>query len=87
MTVNQATNELLTPDEIRAIKVYIAAHRERAEPFDIAVNGRTPADPHQGAAIVEPYREAGATWWVEYAGAEMSLEAYRARIRSGPPIA
>lgn len=85
MTVNQVTEELLTPDEIREIKLYIMAHRERTEPFDIAVNGETPADPQQGAAIVEPYREAGATWWIEYTASRTSIDAYRERIRSGPP--
>jgi alkanesulfonate monooxygenase SsuD/methylene tetrahydromethanopterin reductase-like flavin-dependent oxidoreductase (luciferase family) len=87
MTFNQVTNELLTPDDVRAIKAYITAQREQAEPFDIAVNGETPADPHQGAAIVEPYQAAGATWWIEYAASRTSFEAYRTRIRSGPPIA
>jgi alkanesulfonate monooxygenase SsuD/methylene tetrahydromethanopterin reductase-like flavin-dependent oxidoreductase (luciferase family) len=87
MTFNQVTNELLTPAEVREIRAYITAHRERAEPFDIAVNGETPTDPHQGAAIVEPYREAGATWWVEYAASRTSFDAYRSRIHSGPPKA
>lgn len=62
MTVNQMTNELLTPAEIREIVVYLHAHRASAAPFDVAVNGETPADPREGAEIVQPYQEAGAIW-------------------------
>jgi hypothetical protein len=85
MTVNQETGQLLTPDEIREIKAYVSAHRKGSEPFEIAVNGETPLDPRQGALIVAPYRDAGATWWVEYAASRDSLDAYRERIRRGPP--
>ena len=85
MTVNQATDELLTPDEVRTIKAYVLAQRESTTPFEIAVNGETPVDPHEGGAIVAPYREAGATWWVEFVASRNSLAAYRDRIRGGPP--
>jgi hypothetical protein len=83
MTVNQATNQLLTPAEIGEVATYIRQHRERPEPFDIAVNGETPGDPRQGAELVRPYHEAGATWWIELA--RETLAAYRHRIRQGPP--
>src|SRR5947209_6380623 len=46
MTVNQATGELLTPEEIRAIAAYVKTYRTSTEPFDIAMNGETPTDPH-----------------------------------------
>lgn len=85
MTVNQETGALLTPDEIRAIKAYVGAHRESAEPFEIAVNGETPLDRQRGAQMVASYRDAGATWWVEYVATRDTLESYRERIRSGPP--
>ena len=85
MTVNQVTNEYLTPGEIREIVAYINAHRETTDPFDIAVSGETPADKQQGAAIVRPHEEAGATWWIEIEDSRGSFEAYRERIRQGPP--
>lgn len=85
MTVNQATSELLSPAELREIAAYLKTQRESDDPFDIALNGETPADPRQGAAIVQPYLEAGATWWVEYEAARESFEDYRERIRGGPP--
>ncbi|HET7088898.1 MAG TPA: LLM class flavin-dependent oxidoreductase [Anaerolineae bacterium] len=83
MTVNQTTNELLTPKETREIVAYFKAHRKRTEPFDIAVNVETPSDPKQAAKVVRPYIEAGATWCVELS--PDTIEQYRERIRSGPP--
>jgi alkanesulfonate monooxygenase SsuD/methylene tetrahydromethanopterin reductase-like flavin-dependent oxidoreductase (luciferase family) len=85
MTVNQVTGELLTSEEISEIVAYLKANREGNGPFDIAINGETPADPRKGAEIVRPYYEAGATWWVEYEASRQSFEEYRERIRQGPP--
>ena len=85
MTVNQVTGELLKPEEIREIVAYVKANRESTEPFDVAVNGETPADRGKAAEIVEQYGEAGVTWWVELEAEGESLEGYRERIRKGPP--
>jgi len=41
------------------------AQREHSGPFDIAVAGATPPDTEKGSEIVQPYVQAGATWWVE----------------------
>jgi alkanesulfonate monooxygenase SsuD/methylene tetrahydromethanopterin reductase-like flavin-dependent oxidoreductase (luciferase family) len=83
MTVNQVTGELLTPEEIHEIATYIQAQRVNTSPFDIAVNGETPPDFVQGAAITQPYKDAGATWWVELS--RDTPEQYRERIQKGPP--
>lgn len=48
MTVNQSTGKLLTPEEIREIVAYINTYRESSDPFDIAMSGETPGDPHKG---------------------------------------
>ncbi|MFL5624113.1 MAG: LLM class flavin-dependent oxidoreductase, partial [Ktedonobacteraceae bacterium] len=85
MTVNQVTGELLTPGEIQEIVAYVNAHREATDPFDVAVNGETPADPHKRAEIIQQYSEAGATWWVELEAEGEAFEEYRERIRRGPP--
>ena len=85
MTVNQATGELLTPEEIREIVAYVKTYRTSTHPFDIAVNGETPTDPHKGAEMVQRYSEAGATWWIEFEAPGQSFEEYRERIRQGPP--
>lgn len=83
MTVNQMTNTLLAPEEVGTIVAYLKAHRERVEPFDIAVNVQTSFDPQKAADVVRPYFEAGATWCVELSPG--TVEEYRERIRIGPP--
>jgi len=49
--------------------------------------GETPGDdPARAAAIVAPYAEAGATWWLEALnGYRGPLALSRERIRQGPP--
>lgn len=78
------------PDDIRAMKAFIAAERTEGGPFDIVVEGETPGDdPAGGAAIVRPWAAAGATWWIEAMwGAPDKpdgMEAVRRRIGQGPP--
>jgi len=85
MTTNQVTGQFLTPDEIREIVTYVHAHRETAGPFDVAVNGELPADPHERTEMIQRYSEAGATWWIELEAPGQSFEEYRERIRQGSP--
>lgn len=85
MTVNQVTNELLKPEEIREAVAYMQAHRETSEPFDVGINGEVPDDAGKAAEIIQAYQEAGATWWIDLEGNGESFEEYRARIRRGPP--
>jgi alkanesulfonate monooxygenase SsuD/methylene tetrahydromethanopterin reductase-like flavin-dependent oxidoreductase (luciferase family) len=84
-------NPLLTPsafaDQLAGIlEMRRAAGVPDAEPFDAATHGETPQDPAAAMAIVAPWAEAGATWWLE------SLHGYRgstadlfARVEAGPP--
>jgi alkanesulfonate monooxygenase SsuD/methylene tetrahydromethanopterin reductase-like flavin-dependent oxidoreductase (luciferase family) len=76
-----------TPDEVREIAAYIAAHRTADTPFDLVIAGTTPGDDPTGAArLLAPYAEAGVTWWVESFGeAATSLDGVRQRIQQGPP--
>jgi hypothetical protein len=75
-----------TPEEIGQMKTYIAQNRQAQTPFDIVVEGKTPGEePQQAAALVRPYAEAGATWWLEAMWDAPSLDAVLARIRQGPP--
>jgi len=77
----------LTPDEIREISAYIGKHRTSDGPFDICLSGMLPAKRlAEDRAIVQPYEEAGATWWIEfvYSGTG-SLKKNIERIRFGPP--
>jgi hypothetical protein len=74
------------PDDIRAMKDYIAARRAETTPFDIVVEGETPgADPEAAANKVRPWAEAGATWWIETMWNQPPLDDALARIRQGPP--
>lgn len=81
------THAAITPDDIRAIREYAAAHRTAATPFEIIAEGTTPiGDPAAAAAQVMPFAEAGATWWIESPWTPPNGPAeLRARIRQGPP--
>jgi hypothetical protein len=75
-----------TPDEIRAMKFYIEQNRTETTPFDIIVEGETPSnDRGKSGAIVRPYEEAGATWWIESMWTKPEPEKLLARLQSGPP--
>jgi alkanesulfonate monooxygenase SsuD/methylene tetrahydromethanopterin reductase-like flavin-dependent oxidoreductase (luciferase family) len=78
----------LTPEVVAEMRAYALAERgPDAGPYDIVVEDATPSDdPMAAAALVRPYAEAGATWWLE------SLwdfaddhEKVLARLRAGPP--
>jgi alkanesulfonate monooxygenase SsuD/methylene tetrahydromethanopterin reductase-like flavin-dependent oxidoreductase (luciferase family) len=82
----KANGEPLTLEDFKEAVAYVRAHREPSSPFDIAVAGVTPLAPMKGAEIVQPYIEAGATWWVEVINDSTdSFEEMRQRIRNGPP--
>jgi alkanesulfonate monooxygenase SsuD/methylene tetrahydromethanopterin reductase-like flavin-dependent oxidoreductase (luciferase family) len=83
MTVNQTTNEFLTPREITEIVDYFQTYRKSTESFDIALNVEIPSDPNKAVDVVRPYIEAGATWCVVLS--PNTIEQYRERIRHGPP--
>ena len=77
------------PEELRERKATIEALRSNLSSFDIITEGETPHDnPERAAAIVRPYIEAGATWWLEsmweWEGVTRNYD-MRTRIRSGPP--
>lgn len=77
----------IKPADIRAIKTMIEEHRTSSAPFDLAAGGNSDgSDSGKARAHVEAYREAGATWWIEFVlpdpgEAEQAL----ARIKQGPP--
>jgi hypothetical protein len=64
-----------TPEDIRA-----------TTPFDIVWEGTTPGDHRLKAkSMVQPYADAGATWWNETAWEEKDIDKVRERIKQGPP--
>ena len=76
----------VTPEDIRAMKVYVDQHRSETTPFDIVQEGETPGEDRDRASkIVRPYAEAGATWWTESRWSFPPTEELRTRIQQGPP--
>jgi len=73
-----------TPSDILEIKNYVDRHRRKKSAFDIIAGGQTPGGKRKRALeIVQPFEEAGATWWLESVWA--SMDKVRARIKQGPP--
>ena len=76
-------------DAVRALAAHVAIARPaevRDRPFEIVIEGSTPVDDGSAAAaLVEPYAEAGATWWIEANWEHPTVESVRRRIAAGPP--
>lgn len=80
----------VTPADLQAMKAYVEEHRTQTTPFDIVMEGQTPGnDREQAALIVRPWAEAGATWWIEGMWDALyepdKRSAIRRRIQQGPP--
>ncbi|WP_306894077.1 LLM class flavin-dependent oxidoreductase [Agromyces albus] len=84
-----------TPEIAAEAAAWIRAEREQAglgdAPFDVVQEGATSGtDAEADAAIVRPWADAGATWWLE---SDWSVPAHRVadyardRVRAGPPRA
>lgn len=90
------TEEGTVPDiaVVRSLVDLVGSYRadlDRAdEPFDVVVGGTSPVG-RQGADLVAPLAEAGATWWDEriaLAGADLErLDPMLRRVDQGPPRA
>lgn len=80
----------MTPVDIQALKTYVAEQRSQQTPFDIVIEGETPGDNReQAVATVQPYIEAGTTWWLESVWStpetQGGVAGMRTRIQQGPP--
>lgn len=79
-----ATGGPLTPTDLQEAVTYLRSQRQEATPFDVAFAGVTEAT--RAAAVVLPYAQAGATWWLEGIWVERgTVHQMRERIRQGPP--
>jgi len=79
-----------SPQQLRELCEWLG-RRGVAETFDVLSEGETPAgDAERSAAIARPWRDAGATWWMEtrwempHDSAERMREVEE-RIAAGPP--
>ncbi len=80
----------VTPADVRAMREYVSTHRSAATPYDIIVEGHTPGDDQATArSIIQPWIEAGATWWIEALWPAPDQPAdpdgLVRRIKQGPP--
>jgi len=68
-----------TPEVMSEIREWIGSRRS-LQGFDLIAEGSS-----QSAADVQPWREAGATWWIEADWSTFDPEVVRQRIEAGPP--
>ncbi len=78
-----------SPEEVRDLVDYVATQRRRPDdPFDVVVGGAS--DPSSAAALIEPLRAAGATWWdereVQSTPDHHRAEPVMRRVAAGPPV-
>lgn len=77
------------PEELPTMVAEIAAIRTSTTPFDVIAEGETPGDdPSRAEEILRPWRDGGATWWLEAmwsAAGPDGVDAVRRRLRQGPP--
>ncbi|MGB3328358.1 MAG: LLM class flavin-dependent oxidoreductase [Thermomicrobiales bacterium] len=83
----RGSEEPPTPDDVREIVAWLRAHRDGDAPFDVILEGVSPGDdPDAARAQLQPYADAGVTWWIESRWeAPNDVETLRQRIRQGPP--
>lgn len=79
MLVNLPDHATLRPEKMAEIRQWIGERRS-LEGFDLISEGTSKA-----AAEVEPWRQAGATWWIEADWTTFDPTAIRRRIEAGPP--
>ena len=73
----------MTPEQLAGRIERVWAHRAPNLALDVACSGYSAPD---DSRIAEPYRQAGATWWLESIhDIRGSLEAMTERIEAGPP--
>lgn len=77
----------VTPEEVRAIRDWLTAHRRDGTPGEIVLEGVSPGDdPAWVESSLQPLADAGATWWIESRWeAPNDIETLRTRVLQGPP--
>jgi alkanesulfonate monooxygenase SsuD/methylene tetrahydromethanopterin reductase-like flavin-dependent oxidoreductase (luciferase family) len=77
------------PEVLAEVVGWLGGERAKAGrtgPFDIVVDGTTPAgDPRAAVLQARRHADAGATWWMEADWAAVDPDALRRRILAGPP--
>lgn len=78
-----------SPQQLREMRAWLAG-KGVPEGYDVLSEGETPADREQAGAIVRPWAEAGATWWMETRwemphDSDERMREVEERIAAGPP--
>jgi alkanesulfonate monooxygenase SsuD/methylene tetrahydromethanopterin reductase-like flavin-dependent oxidoreductase (luciferase family) len=79
-----------TPQDIQHLLEDITQLRSDGRPFEVIVEGQTPGDnPQRARAIIEPFTQAGVTWWIEGVWQLFEdvkgVEGMKKRIQQGAP--
>ena len=80
------------PADVAPMLEWLQAHGGAGRDFDFVAEGSTPAiDPGSARQAVQPFLDAGATWWLEAEwGLAGTLEEQHAsliaRVKAGPPV-
>lgn len=76
----------LVPEDIGAMRAWLAEHGGTRPDFDVITEGETPAEDAAAAgAKVAVWEAAGCTWWLETRWSMPSLSEVRQRLAAGPP--
>jgi len=79
-----------TPDELRRLRAWLTAEGGSPD-LDVIAEGETPADdPVAASALVKPWSDAGATWWLETRWemphhSPTRMRDVHTRLAAGPP--
>lgn len=87
MSPSATENEPVSPAAVASIRQWMQERRGSLDGFDIVAEGTTDGtDPVADAKLVDPYGDAGATWWIEsHWDTGVTADFLLERIRRGPP--
>jgi len=73
------------PSQVLEMRTWLDSNRTGDASIDIIVDGQTPVkEPGKHADIVQPFIEAGATWWIESMW-DKGIKQVLDRLKKGPP--
>ena len=76
----------LDAEDVRGLLAVVGGLRQEQGPFDVLVGGISPEDPAAARDQLAELAEAGVTWWQETVDPRQTdLDAFRRRVRQGPP--